>query len=672
MKTSKITKTKTLKQVKSKDEDMYDYDLISNDPKKYAEGITVKELVELLKSLSNEYYNTSVSPVSDETFDTLKEILEVRDPTNEFLFSVGAPVNKNQVELPYPMSSLDKIKPEKNNLDGWLKKYKGPYLLSDKLDGVSGQYYKDEEGNNFLFTRGDGKYGTEITHLIKHVLPKFKFDAVPLGTSVRGELIISRTNFKTIADKMKNARNTVSGLVNSKTVDIKIAKLCEFVAYAIIYPEYKQSEQMKLLKKYGFKVVTHKIQNEINFENLSEYLITRRKDSEYDIDGIVVVDDSDIYSAKNINPEHAFAFKTVLQDQIAIATVKNIHWEASMDGYLKPTIEIEPIDLGGVTIKRATAFNGKYIVDNSLGPGAKIKIVRSGDVIPYILEVITAAENPQMPDVAYKWNKTGVDIVLKDIHGAQADNVSIKLLTNFFVKMGIESMGEGTITKLVNAGFKTIPDVLSAFRNQKKKLEELEGLGNKVITKIWTNIKTVLSNTKLETLMAASHMFGRGFGEKRITEILAIYPNIMELAKEWSIDEMKNKISNIKGFSDITAIQFSENFQNFMKLYNEINKIIDISYLEKNEDDDIDDDVDKIKHDLIGKTFVFTGFRDKELKEKIISRGGKVSESVTSSTTYVVCLDTNTERTGKIADADKKKIPVIKKSEFISKFKLQE
>ena len=105
----------------------------------------------------------------------------------------------------------------------------------------------------------------------------------------------------------------------------------------------------------------------------------------------------------------------ITDEQIANVKVIQVIWKPTKDGYLKPKIEIEPTNLVGVTITYATAFNARYIVDNNIGPGAEIKIIRSGDVIPYILEVIKGAKKgPQMPEFPYKWNDSNVDLILKD------------------------------------------------------------------------------------------------------------------------------------------------------------------------------------------------------------------------------------------------------------------
>ena len=107
-----------------------------------------------------------------------------------------------------------------------------------------------------------------------------------------------------------------------------------------------------------------------------------------------------------------FAFKMVLSDQIVEAKVLDVEWSASKHGLLKPRVRIEDVYIGGVRISYATGFNAKFIMDNKIGVGAVVKLIRSGDVIPHIMSVVKPAAAPIMPAGNYTWTSTGVDIML--------------------------------------------------------------------------------------------------------------------------------------------------------------------------------------------------------------------------------------------------------------------
>ena len=167
----------------------------------------------------------------------------------------------------------------------------------------------------------------------------------------------------------------------------------------------------------------------------------RRKNSQYDIDGIIVTNNENHKRDNSGNPKYAFAFKVLLEDQKAITEIVDIEWKISKDGYINPTVIIKPVKIGGVTISRVTAFNAKYVKENNLGKGAKIEIVRSGDVIPKIEKIIKKAKKILFPSIEYKWSESGVDI-LSIGDNSQKD---IKEILYFFSKLDVKGMGEKNV-----------------------------------------------------------------------------------------------------------------------------------------------------------------------------------------------------------------------------------
>jgi len=641
--------------------------LVQSDYEKHANKLNPEELVKVLKKLSDAYYNTGEPLVSDNVYDELRDMLEEKDPENPYLEEVGAPVKgtKKKVKLPFEMGSLTKIKPNTGALEKWVKKFRGPYIVSDKLDGASVQLYKDKDGKVMLYSRGKSIEGQDISHLIPYVTSKESVKKMPNNSSVRGELIISKKNFEKLSSYLKNARNAVSGLVNSKTVDLKVAKLTELVAYSVLQPRDIQSHQMKLLEKWEFKVVSYKKVKKLDEESMKKYLLERKKESEYEMDGLVCVDDSDTYEKTGGYPDYAFAFKMLLKDQTALATIVKIIWNPSMDGYIKPTIEIKPIDLMGVTVTFATAHNAKFIVDNNLGPGAKIKIVRSGDVIPYILQIVEESKSgkPQMPNCEYKWNDTEVDLIVKNPDANIKKIITIKQMIHFFGSMKIKYLSEGIITKLVNNGYDTIPKILKA---KKEKLSKIEGLGDKMVDKIYDEIDRAFAEVDLQTFMGASHKFGRGLGKRKMEEILNVYPDILN--QNWNNKKMTEKILEVSGFATKLAQTFADNWDEFKKFYNEIGKIKDISRFENVDLPDDESDSDAQEQELEDEKIVFTGFRDGGLEKCIKKMGGKVTSTVTGNTTILVHKDGADKSSSKFQKAEEKGTKILSQSEFIKKY----
>jgi NAD-dependent DNA ligase len=610
------------------------------------EQLNEKELSKLLIDANKAYYNKEPL-LTDNQYDIIKEYIETKYPNNVAVHEIGAPVERNKVTLPYSMGSMDKIKPDTNALSNWNSKYKGPYVLSCKLDGVSGLYTTEGNKPN-LYTRGDGRVGQDISHLIPFLrLPKIK------GLVIRGEFIIPKNLFEAkYKDKFANPRNMVAGIVNQKTINETIKDI-HFVAYEVMKPILKPSQQIGYLETLNVECVLYKIESSISNDLLSQTLLDWRYNYAYEIDGVIVTND-DIYNRKTGNPEHAFAFKMVLLDQVAEAKVVDVLWTPSKDGYLKPRIQIEPINLGGVQITYATGFNGAFINDNKIGIGAVVELIRSGDVIPYIRKVIIPANEAKMPLVSFKWNDTHVDIVIEDIDSDEI--VREKNITGFFRGIGVEGLSTGNVKRIIEVGFNTISDIIKMSINDFLKVE---GFKEKTATKIYDGIKDKINTASLVTIMSASNIFGRGFSEKRIELIMESYPKVL-LSTETDLQKI-DKISLIKGMAVKSAEAFVEkipNFIQFMKDARLVTKLVELIPEKKLVNE---------SNLLFGKSIIMTGFRDNELQEVLKNMGAKIGSSI-SSKTFVVLVKDKGKDTVKASEAIKLGVPLMTPQEFTSKY----
>ena len=640
------------KTVSNKKEEEIDQSVIdlANEFKK--NGISVLEqlnenqLTAILREANKAYYN-QVSFMTDNEYDIVKEFIESRYPSNTAVKQIGAQVERNKVTLPYPMGSMDKIKPDTGALGNWATKFKGPYVLSCKLDGVSG-LYTTEGTEPKLYTRGDGLVGQDVSHLIPYLrLPKTK------GMVIRGEFIIPKAVFDTkYKTKFANPRNMVAGIVNHKTMNEAVNDL-HFVAYEVIKPNKKPSEQMQILNTLDVNVVLWKLERKLTNEMLSETLVDWRKNYAYEIDGVIVANDS-TYEKKAGNPEHAFAFKMVLSDQIAEAKVVDVIWAASKDGYLKPRVQIEPINLGGVRIEFATGFNGAFINDNKIGVGALIELIRSGDVIPYIRKVIVPADTAKMPNVTYKWNDTHVDIMIEDIESNET--VKEKVLTGFFRGIGVEGLSAGNIARIIEAGYDTVPAILNM---DVSNFLEVEGFKEKMATKLHDGIAEKVEAASLVTIMSASNIFGRGFSEKKLELIMDAYPTVL-LSSESNTKKIA-KITQIKGMAVKSAEAFIERIPDFIHFIKDAGLVKKLTPEKKKEVD--------ASNPLFGKSIVMTGFRDAELQNRLKEVGAKLGSSVSKNTFILLVKDSVAgEDTGKAAEARKLGIQIMTPEQLIEKY----
>lgn len=615
----------------------------------FLEKLSELQLSTMLKEASSKYYNSPTPLLSDAQFDLLQETLKKHFPSNSALSEIGAPVERNKVNLPYFMGSMDKIKPDGNALQLWSAKFKGPYIISCKLDGISG-LFTTEGSKPQLFTRGNGIVGQDVSHLIPY-LKKY----LPLNeknVTLRGEFIVTKEIFEAkYKNEFANPRNMVAGIINQKGVDVKIQDV-HFVSYEVIKPELKPYNQMKFINDLGNTECVHfALCKDLTTSVLKETLTHWRSSSQYEIDGVIVADDKVHERKVGTNPIHAFAFKMMMDDQVSRSKVVDVLWTPSKDGYLKPRVQIEPIQLGGVQIEFATGFNAAFIETNSIGPNAEIEIIRSGDVIPHITRVLVKAAEPKMPNVEYKWNSTHVDIILDNLD--DDETVREKNITGFFKGIEVEGLGAGNVSRLIVAGFDTVPKIINMDISD---FLSVDGFQSKTANKLFRGIREKLEQSSIIALMAASNIFGRGFSKTKLELVLNEIPDILTSSE--SKEMKKRRVSQVKGLASKTAEAFVEKIKEFCEF------LIECNLEGKLSAESVNNIVLDSSSELFGKSIVLTGFRSKDLEEKIKNAGGKLGSSVTKSTFAVVTKDLEGEMTGKLQDAQKHGIPILTQEEF--------
>jgi NAD-dependent DNA ligase len=638
------------------------------DPLTFIENATIDQLAKIVVHATKKYHNDS-AVMTDDEFDFLRDELEKRNPKHPALSKIGAPLPKvteiKKVNLPFHMGSMDKFKlSDTKKFTTWLTNYKGPYTISDKLDGVSALYYW-HENKAHLYKRGDEQIGSDISFLIPYIpslnkLKEFKEKTL----AIRGELIISLDNYDAFNGDKTNPRSMVAGLTNKKTIDPNITKLIDFVAYEMVTPREIHTDQLKNIDKYGFITVHHSLQKTITFEKLIELLQDRKKSGKYECDGIIITDNNLHSVNKTKNPEYAFAFKELPEKNTAECKVIEIEWNVSKDGYIKPTVLIEPVQLSGVTIKRATGFNAKFIKDNKISVGSIIQIVRAGDVIPHIEKVIKAT-GESLPNFPYIWNETGVDIILDENKNKNKDITrehKVSELTYFVTHMNMKFLNEQTVGKLYDAGFDTIIKILSV---TKQELLTLDNFKETMANKIFETIQNSIKDIDILIFAHASNIFGHNFGSRRLKKIFEIYPKVFAWIKNKTKQEIVDAIKEIEGFEDSLSSQFAEKIVEFEKLVNKLPASI------KNKVQEYKNTIEIVEDKKIsGKTFVFSDFRNKEWEAYIESHGGKISSTVSGKTDYLVTTKDAIEAgtNSKVKKATESKVEIVNKDNFAKKF----
>jgi NAD-dependent DNA ligase len=630
---------------------LFDLEYIEENPQKYAKSSSIEELEQFIKYSNHYYHNTDKLLVSDYAYDEVKDILAERDPDNIILTEVGAPIDgtKVKVELPYWMGSMTKIKPGDGNMNRFTKKYRGEYVLSDKLDGISGLICFNHNKPISIYTRGEGNTGASIDYIAPYLnLPK-----ITKKVAVRGEFVIKKSVFADMKEKKKitykNTRSFVAGVINHKIPNVNHLKLMDFVAYELIYPTEKTSEeQLHILEKYNFNVVPTSIINTVTEKSMEQYYINRLEVSQYDIDGIIITD-NDVYErVPNENPKYSRAFKMDFKKYET--KVLDVIWNASKDGLLKPVVVYEPVIIGGNKNVKATCNNARFLMENKIGVGAIINIIRTNDVLPKVVGVVKPSNKIKLPDGEYKWNKNKVEFVL--VNPDNNSDVAIQRLIRFFTTLKIENINEGLIRVLYENDYQTVDDIL---RMEVDDFLELPGFKKKLATKIYENIHNIIDKSiPLERLMTASNTFKHGFAEKKLKSIINAFPDLLE--NEPNLED----ILQVEGWNYKTAEPFLERLPNFIEFL-EYHPYLKYNIKKKSKT--------KSNGGLNDIKVVFTGVRDKPLESIIEDMGGKISSSISKNTNIVITNDPNST-TSKLNKARDLGIPILTLKQFYKKFNI--
>ena len=541
---------------------------LDKNPQQYCETLDTTSISLFLQKCIQKYEDGEPL-INDTLYDSVCDILKKRNPNDIVFKKIGFidTDDKNKVRLPYHMGSMDKIK-EKEGIYKWCDKFRGPYIISEKLDGASAMLIK-KNNTLHLFTRGDGTYGKDISHII----PSLNIPPVDQDYCIREELIVSKQNFLKYK-QFTTPRSMINGIINKKkTFENDILEDIDLVCFEMInygvYSNLTMSKQISIMNKLGFitcmninvvgtDILNFGSKNCIETSFLLKQLLEFRLESNYTIDGLIVRDDHVYRIPDDGNPKYSFAFKS--NGLGKITKIKNIEWNISKHSYLIPRIEIDPVTIDGNCIRYTTGFNAKFIKENSLGINSEVRIVRSGDVIPYIIEIISRSDTPLMPVIDYKWTSTMVNIVSVE----NTTELKQKRIVSFFKTLQIDYVSDGFVKKCIVYGFDTIKKILLA---TVKDFVGIEGIQDKLATKIHKSIHRITdSPVDISKLMVASLCFGRGFGVKKIDKINQQF-NVL---KDTITTEM---IETVDGFSTTLAKQFIVNLKSFKEFCKELSFI---------------------------------------------------------------------------------------------------
>jgi len=609
------------------------------------------QLVNILKKASEDYYLTGQSALSDQEYDALLAELKEQDPTNPFLSEVGTSAIKtdSKVELPVKMGSLNKIRPSDTRQ---ITDYNKEIIVMPKYDGLSMLIEYDSKGHyTALYTRGNGTVGQLITY--RGLLMNFpKHINVNAKTFIIGEAIISKKNWETVKEKSsyKVARNFVCGVLRPILSDSQFTQAgnpgsdllpyIDIVAYDIKSDSLnfkRHDDVLKFLSDNNFIRASYDIRSPNNREdddyffdkdNLTDYIKRVKTNCPYATDGIVMrLNDIDVFDSlgkesNGLNPKGARAVKLEVADQNSqIGIIKDIEWNITKRGNFVPVVVLEkPLNFDGTDILKISGVNAKYVLDNGLGIGAEVQVIKSGDVIPRIIGTVIRKNYELLEVCPYCGEKLVVDSVNLVCKNESCSGKNKESVIAFFNSFDLKNVSTETISTLYDMGFNTIRKLLTIKYDE---LLKLKGFQASKAVNTERELNNAVKNITLAQLMYAGNTFNdssSSLGIDRLNLIINAFgeSNVLKaLNNELNENGEKHKLHagkllEIDGIGEQCMNLFVGGYGSFKSLYTSIK---DLVVFKENTFKS-----DKLK-DMI---FAFTNFRDKNLEKIITENGGQV------------------------------------------------
>ena len=658
---------------------------------------------ELIIQLQNElrqhnynYYVLDTPTISDFDFDTkLKQlqILEAQYPELQTSSSptqrVGGEVTKNfnTIKHAQRMYSLDNSY-SKEDLFDWEKRLKklveGPleYTCELKYDGASISITY-ENGSIFrALTRGDGTQGDDVTANIKTIksVPLKLIGNYPEFFEIRGEIILPYEGFKELnkqrilngEEPFKNTRNTASGSLKLQDSGEVAKRPLECFLYSVVGNNtgvISQFDSLEKARSWGFKVPKEARCFE-SMDSVIEYIEhwdKARHDLAYEIDGIVIkVNDLNQQSELGFTskaPRWAIAYK--FKAEQVCSTLNYISYQVGRTGAITPVANLDPVELAGTIVKRASLHNADHIAKLDIRQGDSVFVEKGGEIIPKIVGVDFKNRSEGLKQTSYISNCPICDTTLVRKTGEaqhycpNSDGCSTQIIGRIqhFISrkaLDIDGLGDETVVLLVNAGL--IHDAADLYNLSVKDIIPLERMAEKSAENL---IKGIEASKQIHFNRVLFGLGIRYVGETVARTLVKYYKNIESLSEASteeleSIDEIGIKIAE----SVYSYFRKSENIRLVSRLYS-----YGLNFKISNEDNSNQSSV--LSGDRVVITGVFKKVSRSELKNLIESNGGKVVSSVSAKTTYLVAGE-NMGPT-KLQKAEYLGIPIISEQEFLDK-----
>ena len=651
----------------------------------------IQSLVEQLNAASDAYYNGREEIMTnyewDAAFDRLKKLEEetgiiLPDSPTQNVSADNLTGQKEEHE--FPALSLAKTK-KVAELAKWAENR--PIWLSWKLDGLTLVVTYDNGKLTKVVTRGNGHIGTNITHLSKAI--DGILQAIPYKGHlvIRGEAVISYPDFEQFnmesEEEYANPRNLASGSLTLKNINEVKERHIRWIPFTLVYEEEEiisWGNRMAWLEQQGFKPVDRELIEQPTEANIQAVIdrwterVTGKSSSPfpYPVDGLVITYDDTTYAATgSVTGHHAtragYAFKW--QDESAETELEYIEWSCAAST-ISPVAVFKPVELEGTTVKRASLCNISECERLGIGDkGTKIAVIKANKIIPKVINVVERLGVFHIPEVCPVC-QSATEVTESESSGTKTLHCTnthcpakqLKKFGRFVSKEGIniDGLSEQTIQKFINLGWVREYADLFHLNNHASELRTMEGFGDKSVSKLLTAIEKARDVEAHRLLFALNIPL---IGRDVCNRLLSAYQiaDLFHTATEATTEDVFAIIAGIgpeKSASFVRWMKDKDNYSMLQQLLVELNISQSSSAPTGNSCE--------------GLTFVITGdvhhYKNRnELKAYIESQGGKVTGSVSKSTSFLINNDVESS-SGKNKKAKELSIPIISEEDFIARF----
>ena len=651
------------------------------------------ELRKLIEHHNRKYYVEDDPEIGDDAYDALLDELRGLEAEHPELQTADSPTQRvgaepvstlNKIQHLQPMHSLANARSEEE-LRAWVQRMRNhlaregiddpkfEFVCEPKIDGLAiSLIYRDgvlERGA----TRGNGEVGEDVTHNLRtmRTIPLRISGKVPPLLEVRGEVYMSLPDFQALNERraekglstFMNPRNAAAGTIRQLDPRLAAERPLSMWCYGIGAREGLELgghwDALQWLRKHGFRVNADvvKLGDEDDVVAQCREWEERRGALDFEIDGVVVkVDDVELQRRLGVvgrDPRWAIAWK--FAPTTAVTTLKDILWNVGKYGDLHPFAALEPVHVGGVTVKLATLHNEEDLRRKDLRPGDEVIVLRAGDVIPQVVSPAPhAVDNPKRAPVPKPPKRCPFcdtptekpeDSVFTHCPNVACPERQWQLLKHFASQgaMDIEGLGEKQVATLQREGLvKTAADF---YRLTPEQLMELEGVGEisarNMIDAIQKSKETPFGRVLFAIgIEGVGYVTGRNLAQRfrsidalldatpeQIADTPGIGPKVAELIHSYLAGaQMRALIADLRE----QGVRFEEA------------------------------GAPPGEGPLSGKTFVLTGtlpdLTREQATERIMAAGGRVTSSVSKKTDYVVAGDSPGS---KLEKAERLSVPVL-------------